>query len=82
MNIFGFRIPILKKAAQRMLQAELAGILIAAVTLLISYLAEAERDPVLASLRFAEGPAYILASFTLAVSTSLLCDLAVRRKDP
>lgn len=79
MNILKNHTPTLKKAAQKMLLWESAGILLAAVALLISYLAEAEQDPVLAALHFADGPFYILASFALSISTSLLCDLAVRR---
>ncbi len=79
MNIFGKRAPTLKKTACRMLLLESAAVLLAAVALLISYLAEAECDPVLAALHFADGPVYILASFALAISTSLLCDLAIRR---
>ncbi|HBF14267.1 MAG TPA: hypothetical protein DDW30_01005 [Clostridiales bacterium] len=79
MNIFGKKVPQLKKAARRMLLSELSAVLLAAVALLISYLAEAECDPILAALHFADGPVYILASLALAVSTSLLCDLALRR---
>ena len=72
MNIKGIRIPHLKKAARRMLFSELGAVLLAAVALLICYLSEAECDPILAALRYADGPGYILASLALAVSTSLL----------
>lgn len=81
MNIIENRIPHLKKAARRMLLSELGAVLLAAVALLICYLSEAECDPILAALRYADGPGYILASLSLAVSTSLLCDLALRRGD-
>lgn len=56
MNIIENRIPHLKKAARRMLLSELGAVLLAAVALLICYLSEAECDPILAALRYADGP--------------------------
>lgn len=72
-------IPRLGRIACRMLCIELPLVLLAAVVLLISYLAAAEADPVLAALRFGEAPVTVFASLVLSVCTSLLCDLAERR---
>lgn len=79
MNFFKKAIPDLQEIACKMLSAELPLILLAAVVTLICYLSEAECDPVLAALHFAEAPTYILASLALSVITALLCDLAQRR---
>lgn len=79
MNIFKNSIPIPQEIALKMLSAELPLILLSAVITLVCYLGEAEHDPVLAALHFAEAPTYILASLALSVVTALLCDLAQRR---
>lgn len=79
MHFFGKELPKLRKIAGHMLTAEMALVLLAAVSTLIAYLSEAESDPIFASLRFSGAPTYILASLALAISTSLLCDLAERR---
>ena len=54
--------PRLGRIACRMLCIELPLVLLAAVVLLISYLAAAEADPVLAALRFGEAPVTVFAS--------------------
>lgn len=82
MHFPGIRLPKLQTIARHMLTAEMALVLLAAVGTLIAYLSEAESDRILASLRYTDAPAYILASFSLAVATSLLCDLAERRNRP
>lgn len=73
-------VPALGKTARRMLLWELPLVLLAAVGLLVVCLSAYETDPLLAARTFAEAPFYILASLVLSVSTSLLCDLAERRR--
>ena len=73
-------VPALGKTARRMLLWELPLVLLAAVVLLVVCLSAYETDPLLAARTFAEAPFYILASLVLSVSTSLLCDLAERRR--
>ena len=79
MYILGHTIPHPGRVARRMLLCELPLVLLAAVALLIRFLSVWEADPLAAALRYGEAPFYILASFALSVSTSLLCDLAERR---
>ena len=80
MHISNCQIPRLGKTACRMLVFELPFVLLAAVVMLIRFLSEWEADRLSAALHYAEAPFYILAALAISVSTSLLCDLAERRR--